>query len=112
MNAMKYTEKGEIRVSGSMDGTNLNITVTDTGKGMSPELVAQLNDKQSLIYDNKTGDSKKFRFGYAIIKDLLLLLKGTMLVESRLKEGTKVTILCPDLKTPVPEKEEKLNYEF
>lgn len=95
MNAVKYTEKGEIRITGEISGNQFSLTLSDTGKGMSPQLVDQLNKQESIISDNQGGEIKKFRFGYPIIKDLLKLVRGTLSVESTVNEGTRVTILCP-----------------
>ncbi len=92
MNAMKYTDAGEIRITSLSSHDHFSLSVTDTGKGMPPELVDQLNSGELFIADYSAGEMKKFQFGYSIIKDLLQLTQGRMKVESALSKGTRVTI--------------------
>ena len=89
INAMKYTGAGEIRVSAENFNDRVVISVVDTGSGMPPALVQQLNSPDS-FYSGGTG--WKDQFGYVIIKDLLQLTGGKMKAESILGKGTKITI--------------------
>jgi signal transduction histidine kinase len=102
-NAMKNTETGEIRIGSQFSGRYFSLTVSDTGTGMSAELVTLLNNQASFVSDYSAGDIKKSQFGYRIIKDLLQLVHGSMKVESALKKGTQITIdfmLPEDQKMP------------
>ncbi len=49
MNASKYTTAGEIRIGGEYTNSHLLLTVSDTGMGMSPELVAKLNSAEPFV---------------------------------------------------------------
>jgi signal transduction histidine kinase len=92
MNAMKNTDKGEINITyGNMDRWH-SLIISDTGKGMSQTLVDKLNDQEQMPSDYSTADGKKYRFGHLIIKDLLQLVNGRLIVESKPDEGTCVTI--------------------
>jgi K+-sensing histidine kinase KdpD len=92
MNAMKYTESGEISIKALQNGDQFSLMIIDTGAGMSPQLVDMLNNGESFVLDYSTGEMKKFQFGYLIIKDLLQLIQGIMKIESTLNKGTQVTI--------------------
>jgi signal transduction histidine kinase len=94
INAVKYTSTGEIKISYHSSGNYFSLILSDTGKGMSTELVKTLNSQDALIADSATGDAKKFQFGYAIIKDLIQLVNGSMKIESEIEKGTRVTISC------------------
>jgi two-component system sensor histidine kinase ChiS len=92
MNAIKYTETGEIRITAQFTGEGFSLTVTDTGIGISPNMVKQLNSPEPVFTEHSTGEIKKFQFGYLIIKDLLQIAQGTMTVKSTPGKGTEVTI--------------------
>lgn len=92
MNAMKYTEKGTIRIAALAVDNDFILVVEDTGLGMPPDLVEALNGESLFIPDTATPDSKKFQFGYRIIKDLLQLISGTMTVKSERHAGTRISI--------------------
>lgn len=92
MNAMKFTQNGEIRIVHQSSDDKLLLSVIDTGAGMSPELVERLNSTESDISGYSDKQEKKYQFGYVIIKDLLHLVNGSMNIESVLGKGTRVTI--------------------
>lgn len=98
MNAMKHTDTGEIKIACEIKDDKYLLTVSDTGKGMPPELVNLLNTQESLISEYSIGKSKKFQFGYRIVRDLLRMVKGSMKVESEQGTGTTVSIQFPMLK--------------
>lgn len=94
-NAFKYTIDGEITVSLSLDSDYVTILCSDTGKGMSPEIVKSLNqDIEIFKHDNET---MRFNLGWKIIKDLVKKLDATSHVENT-SAGTIVTI---NLKGPI-----------
>jgi signal transduction histidine kinase len=92
MNAVNYTETGEIRISGQVSNDHFTLLVSDTGKGMSMELVNLLNSEGSSIPDYSPGEIKKFQFGYRIIKDLLQVIHGKLRIDSKLNQGTQIAV--------------------
>jgi C4-dicarboxylate-specific signal transduction histidine kinase len=70
----------------------IQLTVMDTGAGMSPELVRKLNNTESFVAGYAIGETSKYQFGYVIIKDLLRLVDGSIKVDSVENKGTSVTI--------------------
>jgi signal transduction histidine kinase len=95
MNAMKYTSRGAIRITSKHTDSSLLLTISDTGAGMPADLVERLNESETYVTGYSAGDNKKYQFGFVIIKDLLRMVKGSMQVESRLDQGTKITVYFP-----------------
>jgi signal transduction histidine kinase len=92
MNAVKHTATGAINISAAITDREISITVADSGTGMPPELVKQLNTPDTMMPGYTGEEEKKYQFGYVIIKDLLRLINGALLVESRVGEGTSVRV--------------------
>lgn len=106
-NALKYTQKGSIIVKLGLGPSNngvtedtermLEIRVTDTGKGISPEyLRTSLYNPfcQEDILASGTG------LGLSIVKSILTMLRGTIDVQSEVGNGTNVTIRIPLSRMP------------
>ena len=92
MNAAKNTEKGEIRITYEISDSFSLLVVSDTGTGISQELLEKLNNQEQMISEYASGYGKKYRFGFVIIKELLQLINGNIKIESKLGEGTQVFI--------------------
>ncbi len=94
-NAHLYTEEGgtiTLRLQG--DGQQTQITIADTGRGMSPEDVRRIFDR---FYRGSADERKSpgTGLGLAIVKSLVDLHGGTIDVESRLGRGTTFTVRLP-----------------
>jgi signal transduction histidine kinase/DNA-binding response OmpR family regulator/ligand-binding sensor domain-containing protein len=110
-NAFKYTP-----VNGKIDlkfyiqeeyPQKLNITITNTGKGIPKEKLDSLFDRFFLSDTNRTTDNDLFRtgIGLAYIKKLVTVLRGEILVSSIANESTTFTILLPCSESGFNEKE-------
>lgn len=95
MNAVKHTTAGEVRITCHHAADRLSLSVADTGTGMPPEMVALINDPDTIVSRYAAGDAKKYQFGYVIIKDLLRLSNGRIEVTSALNTGTVVNLSWP-----------------
>lgn len=101
-NAFKYTpESGEIIFNLSLENEHLVITVSNTGKGIKPEDIADIFDRYKIL-DNLEGSAQKGNFsqnglGLAICKSLTLLMKGEIKVESSPGEITHFKVTLPNL---------------
>jgi PAS domain S-box-containing protein len=92
-NAIKFTDVGEITVRVDADQVTsnelgLNISVTDTGIGMSPEQVGNLFQS---FHQGDTSFTRKYGgtgLGLAICKQLCELMKGEITVQSELGKGS------------------------
>lgn len=89
-NAVKNTLGGEITfTSGKIEGKTF-ITIEDTGKGMSREKVDYYNKKTNV---DPSQNKEKKGMGLQIIRELLLIKRAQMIVESVKNQGTKITII-------------------
>ena len=90
-NATQYTTKGNIIIGVKWNGNKeigkLNISVSDTGKGISKE-------KLSHLFEEKKEDKKSYvsGMGLYIAKKYIDLLNGEIEVESEVGKGSKFTI--------------------
>jgi signal transduction histidine kinase len=98
LNANKFTTKGTIRISGKLQDNKLELVLSDTGIGMKSETVASLNNFQAVTSEKGTSDEKGWGLGYKFIISLIRFINGTLFIQSKKDEGTKVTIhiLCAD----------------
>lgn len=95
-NAIKYTARGGVTVEATLDdgGQRLRLEVRDTGIGMAP-------DQLELVFDPfyRVASSARMAdgsgLGLAVVRSLVDLLRGRLQVESRLGEGTRVTVELP-----------------
>lgn len=107
-NAFKFTDDGGIveltigtvKREGRLRKSNqdLLITVSDTGKGIQPEMLDKIFDRFFQI-DDGNSKHKGSGIGLAYVKSLVLLHRGKIVVESELEKGTKFTVLIPASKT-------------
>lgn len=91
-NAIKYTEKGEVKISTKISKDKMEIKVGDTGVGMSAEEQKRLFEKFYRVKNEKTGQIVGTGLGLWITKQLVELMKGKISVESMKDIGTQVTV--------------------
>ena len=92
-NAMKFTEKGEVRVKIEVIGTigdqvHLKISVVDTGIGMSGEVANRLFKPFSQADSSTTRKFGGTGLGLAICKRLIQQMGGDISVSSQPKKGS------------------------
>jgi signal transduction histidine kinase/CheY-like chemotaxis protein/class 3 adenylate cyclase/Flp pilus assembly protein TadD len=94
-NAIKFTDKGEIRISGNIQGNEISISVSDTGIGI-PE------DKLNAIFTSfeqvDSSDTRRYEgtgLGLTITKQLIELHQGGIFVESKQGKGSTFTFTLP-----------------
>lgn len=95
-NAIKFTIRGgTIEILADKIDSNINLTISDTGVGISDEDLLILFD----INDNKsrkgTEDEKGTGLGLVLCQEFTELNGGTITVESNLSQGSKFTISIP-----------------
>ena len=98
-NAVKFTEKGRVTINvkrkAGRPSDSLVIEVTDTGIGISPEMLPQLFEKFTVARDataSKYGDTG---LGLALSLALCELMGGAIAAESTLGEGSTFTVTLP-----------------
>ncbi|MCL2283986.1 MAG: ATP-binding protein, partial [Fibromonadales bacterium] len=108
-NAFKYTDKGRVSMSVSMEKNEGNYDVTlvfcisDTGQGMTEEQVNMLFASEYSRFDmvsNRLIEGSGL--GTAIVRHLLSIMDGDISVKSELGKGSSFTIRIPQ-KTAGPE---------
>ena len=95
-NALKFTEKGSIRIRADAHGADQwTLVVSDTGIGIPEE-------EQATIFDEfRQGEAPEHLgrggtgLGLAIVKKLALFLGGTISLESARGAGSRFTVLLP-----------------
>jgi signal transduction histidine kinase/CheY-like chemotaxis protein/HAMP domain-containing protein len=94
-NAVKFTEKGSVVVEVFQNEDNLEISVADTGIGISENHIDHIFDE---FRQADGGTSRKFGgtgLGLAIAKKYTNLLGGDVTVKSKLGEGSTFRVLLP-----------------
>ncbi len=110
-NAFKYTPiQGKINISFRIDGENLNllnITITNTGKGIPKQKLQSLFDSFFLSDSQLDAKNDMFRtgIGLAYIKKLVTVLRGEIQVSSVVDQETRFTIQIPCNKESFTDKE-------
>jgi cell cycle sensor histidine kinase DivJ len=95
-NAVKFTQRGgEITVSARIEGSAIAVMVEDTGVGISQDDLPRVGDpffQARASYDRRHDGTG---LGLSIVKGLVALHAGDVQIDSRLGEGTRVTIRLP-----------------
>jgi two-component system sensor kinase FixL len=91
-------EGGKITISSRVRGTNAEISIADTGEGMTPEVAANIFQPYFTTKETGTG------LGLANCQSIIQEHGGSILVESRPGRGTTFTILLPLEEAPGAEK--------
>lgn len=96
----RMDQGGQLLVTGNIDANgDVCFQIADTGRGMEPEILAGLQTKLSLAYPEPAPDGEPAKsIGLSNIHNRLRLLFGEsygITIESRLGEGTNVTIKIP-----------------
>ncbi|WP_286291964.1 response regulator [Vibrio apostichopi] len=92
-NAVKFTEKGEVKISISVeerdgDDIKLNFAVSDSGIGMTQEQAAKLFNKFTQADSSTTRKYGGTGLGLAISKELSQLMGGDIQVSTELGKGS------------------------
>jgi len=94
-NAVKFTERGEIRIAACQQNGSLKLVVSDTGIGIEKKDLDQIFEK---FHQGDLSSSKKYRgtgLGLAIVKQFVNLLGGEITVESEVGKGSVFTVTLP-----------------
>lgn len=94
-NAAKFTTRGEISIIISASDSTFDVTVRDTGVGISEEAQQRIFDSFVQAEDSTSSDYGGTGLGLALCKQLTELLGGEIAVSSTLGEGTSFSISFP-----------------
>jgi len=104
-NAFKYTDSGSVTLSlqcrphpANAGYITLEISITDTGLGMSKEQIAVLFDDYTRFHEQEKSNVSGTGLGMSIVANLVRMLDAAINVESEVGNGTTVTIKIPQEK--------------
>ena len=113
-NASKFTQNGKLTIAiERTDRTTVQMTISDTGIGMSPEQLGRLFHAFSQADASTTKKFGGTGLGLAITRHFCRLLGGDISVTSQVGEGSTFTIVIPDQAAgpPQPEATSELSAE-
>jgi two-component system, cell cycle sensor histidine kinase DivJ len=100
-NAIKFTERGgTVTVSASVEGSRLVLRVSDTGVGIAADDLTRVGNPFFQAGKTYQRRHEGTGLGLSIVKSLVGLHAGEMSVQSKVDEGTTVTIALPLAFTP------------
>ena len=95
-NAIKYTPRGgEVRVKAIRDERGIEISIADTGVGISAKDLERLGRPFEQVDGEHVRSKEGTGLGLALVKALAVLHGGEAVLESVLGEGTNVRIRLP-----------------
>jgi signal transduction histidine kinase/CheY-like chemotaxis protein len=95
-NALKFTERGEIRVSVSLGHDNMVVfSVSDTGIGIAPENQERIFKEWEQIEGKLQKTAKGTGLGLPLSRKLAQLLGGNIYVKSKVGEGSTFFVSVP-----------------
>lgn len=99
LNSIKYTEGGDIWLDVSCINNNdectLNISIKDTGRGMTDEEMSRLFKKIVRLDARPDSRSNGTEVGLTVTKSLVDMMGGTINAESTFGEGTTFEVTIP-----------------
>jgi two-component system phosphate regulon sensor histidine kinase PhoR len=94
-NAVKYTEKGSVKVRLSGRDAHLSIEVEDTGPGIDADHLPHVFERFYVVDKSRAKKLGGTGLGLSIVKHIVLAHKGSVSVKSRVGEGTTFSVLLP-----------------
>jgi signal transduction histidine kinase len=82
-------EKGTLVISARIIANNVEVSITDNGKGMSEEEIKRLGSPFYSTKDHGTG------LGTMVCYKIIDSLKGEIIVKSKINEGSTFSIVLP-----------------
>ena len=95
-NAVKFSKNdSEVSVSIRRQGQNVALSVTDSGIGMSSENASRIGEPFFQAHGDLNRHYEGTGLGLSIVKGLVELHGGKLQVNSKLHQGTRVTVFLP-----------------
>ena len=100
-NAIKFTERGgRVTVSADVEGSRLMLRVTDNGVGIAADDLKRIGDPFFQAGKTYQRRHEGTGLGLSIVKSLVELHAGEIIVQSKIDEGTTVSVALPLTFTP------------
>jgi signal transduction histidine kinase/CheY-like chemotaxis protein len=100
-NALKFTERGEVRVSATRDGERVIFSVADTGIGIEPDDLDRIFQEFTQLDSPIQRTVKGTGLGLPLCRKLAGLLGGSVSVESRTAIGSTFALAIPMVYAPL-----------
>ena len=94
-NAIKFTEQGRIRITCVLSGNEVRISIADTGIGIKPEDLEKLFRPFTQVETGLTRQYEGTGLGLSISKRLVMMMGGTITVESEWGRGSTFSVILP-----------------
>ena len=100
-NAVKFTSRGLITVAASYVGKNLELSVSDTGCGIPPDMQTRILDPFVQVLDQSHSADRAggTGLGLSICRRLVEVMGGEIIVESELGKGSTFRVCIPGVET-------------
>jgi len=94
-NAIKYTDKGEIKIIAEDEDNHFRFIISDSGNGIAEEHLPRLFERFYVVDKSRSRRLGGTGLGLSIVKHIVNLHGGTIDVESKVGVGTKFVISIP-----------------
>ena len=95
-NAIKFTERGgRVTISARVEGSRMALRVMDNGVGIAPDDLKRIGDPFFQAGKTYQRRHEGTGLGLSIVKSLVALHGGEIDVQSKVDEGTAVTVMLP-----------------
>ena len=111
-NAIKFTEHGYVRVSAHYLASRkvMEFEVSDTGIGIPADELPMIFEKFSRLGSSESENYSGAGLGLYIVKRFVHLLDGNIDVQSKVGQGSTVTIRVPARQRKLPPRQEQLAF--
>jgi len=100
-NAVKYTQPGgRVAVEATAGEGQVEVVVVDTGVGIPPADLPRITERFYRVDRARSRELGGTGLGLAIVKHLVAAHSGTLVIESRPGEGTRVRVTLPAAPPP------------
>jgi signal transduction histidine kinase len=99
-NAIKFTDAGEVRIAAGSANGHFDLSVSDTGPGISPEQHEHIFEKFRQVDNSNTRAKGGTGLGLAIAREIVEMHGGRIWVESTLGQGSTFRMELP-VRAPV-----------
>jgi signal transduction histidine kinase len=93
--AIKFTEKGSVRIEVQSSGDGVEIHVIDTGPGLDPSMHERLFEEFFQAHNHERDPRKGYGLGLAIARRLARQLGGDIQVDGAPGSGSRFTVVLP-----------------
>ena len=94
-NAIKYTDRGTIKISSRISNNNLEIIIEDTGIGIPANDISRIFERFYVVDKSRSRKLGGTGLGLSIVKHIIQLHNGKISIDSSKDTGTKITLTIP-----------------